>query len=153
VANPFDTTGTGGAILSLADLGAPYQSFDPRESGGRAFNPDAFVAFGAPTAAGAFTELRRGTSGFSQYRLPNGVNNWDLILSKKTRLWSETTGLELRFEAFNAFNHTQFTTVDTNLLNIVRDASGNIDLSRSAFGKFTNARESRVIQLGARFSF
>jgi hypothetical protein len=153
VNNPFDTTGTGGAVVSFADLGAPFQTFDPRTSGGRAFNPDAFVAFGAPTATGGYSVIRRGTAGYNQYRLPNGINNFDLILSKKTRLWSETTGLELRFEAFNAFNHTQFTTVDTNLLNIVRDAQGNIDLNRSSFGKFTGTRESRVIQLGARFTF
>ena len=61
-------------------------------------------------------------------------------MTKKTRLWSETSGLELRFEAFNAMNHTQFTTL-------------NLNLSDPNFGKFTTARESRVIQLGARFSF
>ena len=61
--------------------------------------------------------------------------------------------MELRFEAFNAFNHTQFTTVDTNVDRIVRDSSGQIDASKSTFGKFTGAAESRVLQLGVRFSF
>jgi len=63
-----------------------------------------------------------------------------MILSKKTRLWNETSNLELRFEAFNALNHTQFTTLNTTI-------------TSAGFGKFTAARESRVIQLGARISF
>jgi len=49
-------------------------------------------------------------------------------------------GLELRVEAFNAFNHTQFTTLNTSI-------------TSTTFGKYTAARESRVVQLGARFSF
>ena len=81
------------------------------------------------------------------------MNNFDFILSKRTRLWNETSNLELRLEAFNAFNHTQFTTLNTNLNNIVLDASGNPDPVRSGFGRFTAARESRVVQLGARFNF
>ncbi len=149
ITNPFDGTGTGasagiaiGGIVSYADLGAAYQKRDPRKDGLLAFNPDAFKIYNNPSTPGfdLARDFRRGTSGRNQFRLGNGINNWDLILSKKTQLWSERTGLELRFEAFNAFNHTQFTTVDLNLLS-------------SSFGKFTSARESRVIQLGARFSF
>jgi len=63
-----------------------------------------------------------------------------MIVSKKTRLWSESTNLELRFEGFNTFNHTQFTTLNTTI-------------TSAGFGKFTAARESRVFQLGARLSF
>ena len=158
VGNLFDTVGSGGGVLSLADLGAAFQNIDPRKNDSRAFNPDAFKAFGntaAPESFNIATQFRRGTEGFNQARLKNGINNWDFILAKKTKLWSETTGLELRFEAFNAFNHTQFTTVDTNLRNIVfqTGSTTQIDPLKSSFGKFTAARESRIIQLGARFSF
>jgi hypothetical protein len=154
VLNPFDTTGDGGALRTFADVGAPFRRIDPRTSDSRAFNPDAFVAFGDPEEGfNLATDFRRGTSGRSQVRLHNGLNNWDFVLAKKTRLWSETKVLELRFEAFNAFNHTQFTTVDTNLNRIVRDSNGEIDPTASTFGKFTGARESRVLQLGVRLSF
>jgi hypothetical protein len=61
-------------------------------------------------------------------------------VAKKTQLFNEHTNFEIRFEAFNALNHTQFTTLDTTL-------------SSPTFGKYTGARESRVIQLGGRFSF
>ena len=84
-------------------------------------------------------DFRRGTSGRNQFRLDNGINNLDLILIKRTAL-TESTNLELRFEAFNALNHTQFLAADLNLLS-------------PTFGQYTSARESRVVQLGARLSF
>ncbi len=160
ILNPTDTTGCGGACISFADLGAPFQNVDPRENRERAFNVDAFRVIGPITAANFPTQFRRGTSGNNQFRLKNGINNFDFIFSKKTRL-TETSNLELRFEAFNAFNHTQFGNffpdgtpgVGLNLNQIVRNADGTIDPVRSTFGKFTNARESRVIQLGARIQF
>lgn len=158
VGNIDNTTGTGGGIISFADLGAPYQNLDPRDPANpeREFNADAFRNAPCPATSSAATFLacnRRGSAGLNQFRANNGVNNVDLILSKKTRLWSESTSLELRFEAFNAFNHTQFTTLNTNLNNIVRNADGSINPALTTFGKFTAAREARVIQLGARFSF
>jgi hypothetical protein len=113
---------------------------DPRANDNRAFNEDAFEAF---TVADIATDYRRGTSRRNQFRLHNGINNWDLIVSKKTQLWNETSGLELRFEMFNAFNHAQFSKADLNVGN----------KARGSFGKFTDTRESRVIQLGARISF
>jgi hypothetical protein len=140
VGNPFDTTGTDG-VNSFADLGMPFTQLDPRANNTQAFNANAFVAFGAPDPqTGAYTVIRRGTSGRNQFRAGNNTNNFDFIFAKRTRLWSERTGLELRCEFFNAFNHTQFTILNTNI-------------QSPSFGKFTDARESRVIQLGARFSF
>ncbi|MDQ3684741.1 MAG: TonB-dependent receptor [Acidobacteriota bacterium] len=160
VGNVADTVATGGGIITFADLGAAYQNLDPRGNREREFNPDAFVNFTCPAPTAAEPQrfancARRGTSGVNQFRANNGLNNFDFILSKNTRLWSESSNLELRFEAFNAFNHTQFTTLNLSLnpSNIVRNADGSIDPNRTAFGKFTAARESRVIQLGARFSF
>jgi hypothetical protein len=136
VSNVSNTTGTSGVLL-LPDLGAPFVNLDPRQNNGRAFNADAFKN---ATVTNLATGFRRGTAGVNQFRAKNGVNNFDLILAKNTRLWSESTNLELRFEAFNVLNHTQFTTIDTSL-------------TSAGFGTFTAARESRVIQLGARFSF
>jgi outer membrane receptor protein involved in Fe transport len=141
ILNPFDTIGTDG-IIGYADRGAPFRTVDPRKNDRQAFNADAFQAFGDPSDPSFILarDFRRGTSGRNQSRAGNYINNFDLILSKKTKLWSESTALELRLEAFNTMNHTQFTVIDTNLLS-------------DTFGKFTGARESRVVQLGARFSF
>lgn len=141
VLNAFDELGTSG-LLSFADLNAPFQLLDPLKADRQAFNKDAFKSFLDPNGTGfdLSKQFRRGSSGRNMFRAGNTINNWDLILSKKTRLWSESTGLELRFEAFNAFNKTQFTTLNTTI-------------TSATFGKYTAARESRVIQLGARFTF
>ncbi|HXM97674.1 MAG TPA: hypothetical protein VN982_04300 [Candidatus Dormibacteraeota bacterium] len=48
--------------------------------------------------------------------------------------------LELRFEAFNVFNHAQFI-----------NPSGNID--SSTFGQVTAAWDPRILQLAAKFHF
>ncbi len=160
VANPFDSVGTGGAVLTNADLGAPYQRVDPRATDNRAFNIDAFRRVNAPNSGFVLArDFRRGSAGFNQFRLGNNVNNFDLILAKNTKI-GERMNVELRFEAFNALNHTQFTTVDLNLGSAATcTVSGGVttgDCGRASnpnFGKYTGARESRVIQLGARFSF
>lgn len=155
VGNLFDTLGTGGGVFSFADNGAPFVLLDPRANDSRAFNVDAFRSFGDPASGFVLaTDFRRGTHAANEHRLNNGVNNWDLIVSKKTRLWGETSNLELRFEAFNAFNHTQFNAIDLNLGNIVLDPNtGRPDPLKSSFGKYTGAAESRVIQLAARINF
>jgi outer membrane receptor protein involved in Fe transport len=140
VFNTFDEAGTD-AVLTYADLGAPFQLLDPRTNDRQAFNANAFRAFADPAAGfNVATQFRRGTSGPNMFRAGNTVNNFDLIVAKKTQLFSETSNFEIRFEAFNALNHTQFTTLDTTL-------------SSSTFGKYTGARESRVVQLGGRFTF
>jgi hypothetical protein len=151
VNNTFDTTGTGGAVVAnFADLGAAFTHVNPRTSNNRAFNADAFRSFGAPNAnTGEYSVIRRGTSGFNQFRLKNGINNFDAVIAKNTKL-SETTNLELRFEAFNAFNHTQFGP-GANAVNFPTGVD--LVLTSPDFGRFVDARESRVIQLGARFSF
>ena len=153
VTNITNTLGDGGAVVAnFADLGTvPFLNTDPRATNGRAFPADAFrnATLNGPLSA---TNWRRGTSLFNQFRLKNGMNNLDLIVSKRTQL-GERYAIELRFEAFNALNHAQFATADLNLNNIVRRADGTADPERSTFGKFLSTLESRVIQLGARFSF
>jgi hypothetical protein len=140
VFNTFDEAGTD-AVLTFADLGSPFQLLDPRRNDRQAFNANAFRAFADPSAGfNVATQFRRGTSGPNMFRAGNTINNFDLIVSKKTQLFSESSNFEIRFEAFNALNHTQFTTLDTTL-------------SSATFGKYTGARESRVIQLGGRFTF
>jgi hypothetical protein len=165
VNNPIDTTGVGTGVITFADLGQPYTQLDPRTNNLRAFNSDAFAiadcrilnAAGTPISGQNFnrcinadgTRGRRGTSGRNQFRLNNPTNNWDAVLAKKTRLWSETSNLELRLEAFNLLNTTKF---------VGPAESGGIDLNLTTignpnFGTYTSAFQARVIQIGARFSF
>ena len=89
-------------------------------------------AFAQP-ALGAF-----GTSGRNILRGP-GINNVDLSLFKNL---SFTKGMKVQFrlESFNALNHTQFTSVGTNV-------------AAQGFGVVTGARAGRINQLGLKFTF
>ncbi|MDQ2747820.1 MAG: hypothetical protein M3T96_11245, partial [Acidobacteriota bacterium] len=173
VANTVDTTGTGGAILSNADLGsAQFQALDGVQNDRRGFNANTFKSFNCArtvtiVGGGTVTNVlgtatadcpngpRRGTSGFNQFRLDNPLNNFDFIATKRLKLFSERNNLELRFEAFNLLNKTQFTTINTNLNNVFRNPDGTINETdpRTSFGRYTDQRESRSIQLGARLNF
>ena len=68
-----------------------------------------------------------------------GINNTDLGIYKDTKI-TEAVKVELRFEFFNIFNHTQFL-----------NPSGNIDSVN--FGRVLSARDPRIIQLAAKFIF
>jgi len=71
-----------------------------------------------------------------------GYSNLDLAIEKNTKFTEKTT-LQLRLEAYNAFNHTNF-------------ANPNNNVDSSNFGRITAIRSftnSRLVQLGAKFIF
>jgi hypothetical protein len=131
-----DLTGGGdGArivVTGKAQLPHGERTFD------RWFNPTVFArpAVGDP-----------GNAPRDVFRLP-GFNNWDLALVKKIPLRQENRQLQLRWEMYNAFNHTQFSSVDTSAR---FDPLGNQVNTR--FGQVTAARAARVMQASLRFSF
>jgi hypothetical protein len=70
-----------------------------------------------------------------------GLFNWNMSLFKSLPLTShEGPRLELRFESFNTFNHTEFNSIDTNM-------------NSPTFGQATNTYDPRVMQFGAKFLF
>jgi hypothetical protein len=89
------------------------------------------------------------------------TNNWDLSLSKSFTLGGARR-LELRLDAFNALNHTQFYDVNTTLVvrsladptpaNLPFDASGKL-VNPTGFGTVVSVRPPRTLQLVARFQF
>lgn len=81
------------------------------------------------------------------FRRP-GYNNWDIALVKKFPLRSEKRHLQFRWEFYNAFNHTQFSSVDSTAR---FDPQGKQVNAR--FGQVTGTRSSRVMQLSLRFTF
>jgi hypothetical protein len=84
----------------------------------------------------------RGNSGLGTVRGP-GQNNVDLSLSKTFQIY-EKLHLEFRADAFNAFNHTQWTGVNTTY------PSGS---AQYPFGQVNSAREARIGQLAAKIVF
>jgi hypothetical protein len=103
------------------------------------FNPAAFAAPGKGDP---------GNASKNSVRNP-GVNNNDIALTKKFAVHSEKRFLQLRWEAYNAFNHTQYSGLDL---------STKFDLTTGAqtnarFGQVTSTRSPRIMQGSLRFTF
>lgn len=93
-----------------------------------------------------------------------GMQNWDMSLFKNFRLGSsEQRYLQLRVEAFNAFNHPNFQNKN-NWVNVTAphwDATNNVmvpeSVDASGFGKYNSQYSGvggpRVVQLGAKIYF
>jgi hypothetical protein len=131
-----DITG-GGDPVRVNLVGPPTRGHGDR-SFDRWFNTQAFGRPAQGTFGNAAKDLFRGP----------GLNNWDLTLMKKFNLGSEQRYLQFRSEFYNAFNHTQFQSVD----NTARfDETGKQVNDR--FGQVVSTRLPRVIQLGRRLRF
>jgi hypothetical protein len=72
-----------------------------------------------------------------------GINNFDLQLTKNVRL-TESKSLDLRVEAFNAFNHAQFYGPGA--------VDGEVGDTQT-FGTVVSAVDPRLIQVAAKFTF
>jgi hypothetical protein len=100
--------------------------------------------------ASAFARPARGNPGDSPKDVVRGpgVNNSDVTLFKNIPVGSERRRLQLRWEIYNVFNHTQFATVDAQAR---FDAAGNQVNTR--FGQVISTRAPRVMQIAIRFVF
>lgn len=91
-------------------------------------------ALGVP-ANGVFGDLGRGAINGP------GRQNWDMTLIKRFGLgFREGANLEFRADAFNVFNHTQYSAVGATF-------------GQSTLGEVTSVYDPRVLQLGLTFSF
>jgi hypothetical protein len=77
-----------------------------------------------------------------------GTNNVDMRLTRRFRLWKEGRSLEFRGEAFNVFNHTQFSGIDTTAR---FDATGK--QINALFLTPTSARRPRGLNLTVQVNF
>lgn len=112
----------------------------------------------------AFAPPPVGSIGLGEGRNPftgPGVNNSDLSL-QKSFAFHERAALQLRLDAFNALNHTQFggsgtvginnNIVFTNLSGTVANAADPVT-NKTGFGSISSARDPRILQLAARIVF
>ncbi len=89
------------------------------------------------------------------------INNLDLSVAKSFR-FGGTRRFEIRLDAFNALNHTQFSGVnrtinfrsltDHTITNLPYDANGNL-VRNTGVGTVSGVRPARQLQLVTRFSF
>ncbi len=144
-----DNAGTGntvsnngsGSVQSYADIIGPIHGpVAIRHPGGvqgpRLYNSD---AFGAPQG------LTYGNSGRNVLTLPYRTN-FDMGLFKNFAI-REDIHFEFRAEAFNIFNHTQWSGVDNS------SCYGAVNCSTSTFLTATSAHNPRILQLAAKFVF
>jgi hypothetical protein len=80
------------------------------------------------------------------------INNWDLALSKQIPLPGERVKLLLNIQAYNAFNHPQFTGTDQTA-NFSVDAAGTAMQTNRNLLKNNVAAPMRRLQLGVRLMF
>ncbi len=112
--------------------GTAAAKIDPRTNGLIGLDRSAY----STPALGTFGSTARNTQpGF-------GVNQWDVSLSKNfpLRFITEVSKLQLRFEWFNFFNHTQF--------------SNPIGTQNAVtFGRVTGAADPRIMQIAGRLQW
>jgi hypothetical protein len=150
--------------------------------------PPRYILKGEPSLSGtglqidpaAFVTPALGSNGIGNrnYIRNPGINNTDLSLFKDFPIGSPEKGrkLQLRVEAFNVFNHTQFSGINNGTNISVPRAGGGFDTGNAIFnnynqavitnnlrpagstaplgtffGEFNAARDPRIIQLGAKF--
>ena len=89
------------------------------------------------------------------YRAP--INSWDASLSKTFKI-KEKANIELRLDAFNVLNHTQFDGINStlNVTSLTNPTPTNLASdggNRTGFGAVTSVRPPRNMQISARFQF
>lgn len=136
----FDPAGLG-FVPALVAGGRPNVLCDPNANAPHTiqqyFNTACFQVNPTVTTTGVANVIGNGGRG-----VINGppTTRFDFTLSKNIQL-RESMKLQLRAEAFNIFNHTNFQTF----------ASTNV--TSSVFGQISVVRDPRTIQLGAKFIF
>jgi hypothetical protein len=122
--------GTGSFADRVGDPHAlPANRFDPSVKGPLLFNPDAYVETQG---------LTFGNSGRNSLNLPHRTQ-FDMSLYKTFKA-TEKVDVQFRAEAFNIFNHTQFSSLNSSV--------GTDFVMRA-----TGAHKQRVIQLALKLAF
>jgi Carboxypeptidase regulatory-like domain len=113
----------------------PFHHQDPRKNGGLYFDPNTFTD--------ATVQLGQLGNAPRTICCGPGIQDWTLAFHKNTPI-TEGTHIEFRAEFFNAFNHTQFLNPCGN--------TGNCN-DGSTYGKVSQARNPRLIQLALKYLF
>ena len=114
----------------------------PGVAGNQYFNPNAYSLpnYGVP-----------GSAGRNSLEQP-GFESWDMSLFKGFSI-TDRAKFQLRLEAFNAFNHTNFTGAST-YIGETTTTGGVTTLSPvSGFGQINSSGAPRIVQIGGRFEF
>lgn len=131
-------------------VGSPTQGIgtDPY----RRINPAAY----APPLVGSI-----GMEAPRNYMVAPGIDNWDISVQKEI-VTRERLRWQFRVDAFNAFNHTQFSGINTTInfagltnpsvTNLAFNPDGSVR-DKNGFGTVSGARDPRILQMMVRIQF
>jgi hypothetical protein len=148
---------TEGARIRL--VGDPTQGFTKDVY--HNLNPAAFLPPTAGSTANPFANI--GMEAPNRYFILPGINNWTLSVQKAFRV-KERASIQFRADAFNVFNHTQFSDIGrtANFTNLQSTTPNNVPtfdtvnnrwINPTGFGAVTAVRDPRIIQLMTRIQF
>jgi len=133
---------TPNTTLTLSELQARVGLFhDPKTGLPLLVDPTLIGPDGRANPA-FFTNPTAGTVGHLSLTPVDGPGYWnvDTALIKRIR-FKERLGVELRLEAFNVFNHTNFS------------VPNQLDINDTSFGKINAVFDPRILQLAWKFTF
>ena len=140
--NGLDITGSASEGARIDVVGNPFanvpQGTPGLPHGVRYFNPAAFAEPGIGTIGNAGTNVMYGP----------GFMNWDMTLTRRILLGRESRSLQMKVEAFNVFNHTEFTGVNSGYIFNAQGVNTNANI-----GALTGERGPRVLALELRVQF
>ena len=142
--NPFTITSNGNPGTLGGGVRADYLGGNVDPSTKSELDYFNVFAFGRPVDGSL------GNMGRNNLRLP-GINNWDLSMIKTTQI-TEKVNVQLRFETFNTFNHTQWSGVNTGV-NLPNPNSTVTTATRGTLGQVNSTRDPRSLQLGIKLLF
>ena len=135
--NGIDLTG-GGDGQRINVTGDPRLAHGERNVN-HFFNTSVFRLSGLNDPGNAARDLYRGP----------GLMVSDVTLFKNFPIRGERRAFQLRWEVYNIFNHANFSSVD----NTARFDPATGNQTNATFGRGTAARNARIMQVSARFSF
>ena len=139
---PLTTSSNDPGGVGLQDNALPDQVGNPNSgaphTASQWFNTAAFADVPCDPANSIPCQYRPGNARVASILGP-GMQRWDLSLFKNIK-FTERVGMQFRAEAFNIFNHTNFSGVDTTV-------------GSSTYGTITGAHENRIMQLGLKLNF
>ena len=145
----IDPAGQGLLAPSSPEIGRPDVIGNPTQDAphqrGAWFNVGHFVDLTQSSRPQFFTNGLPGNSRNGELEGP-GYQVWNLDVAKNLRI-NDRMKLQFRVQAFNVFNHVNYTTVDTLATNVGTAAAP------GTFGTVTAARDARQMQLGAKFVY
>ncbi|MGA7237998.1 MAG: TonB-dependent receptor [Bryobacteraceae bacterium] len=140
--NALDITGSASEGARINIVGNPFagvpQGAPGLPHGEIYFNPAAFAEPAIGTIGNAGVNVMYGPS----------YINWDMSIGKRIPLGRETRFLTLKVEAFNVFNHVQFTGVNAAFSFNAQGVNTNANI-----GALTGERGPRVVALELRVAF